>query len=374
MIAKDVVLTAAHCNDEWFDTSEVAVGRHASFDTDGEVIGVQSSLPHPDFFDNPINADFMLVFLDREYTVGNVGLVTLNSNTPFPSVGLEVTAMGWGDTSFGGNASDVLLNVDLNIISDEQCALTEAFDSQGIYYNYQDNVTDWEMALCAIGVNGKDTCQGDSGGPLVVRGGNAGADIQVGVVSWGIDCGREGIPGIYSQVSKAYNWIQDEVCKGSVYASDAGFDCSSAAIASNTFVKSPTYPPTHAASSRNPDTTIASNTFVKSPTYPPTHAASSSDPDASIPTYSPSNLDTSIPTYSSESTTHSPPFWVPCFSVEECYVMAVGFDNFYVGRFSGFGCFQEGGNLYWGEGGTLEQMSTIYYDGDWSRVLCNHNY
>ena len=235
-----------------------------------------------------------------------------------------------------------MLNVDLNVISDEECALTEVFNSQGKYFDFQDNVTDWELTLCALGANGKDACQGDSGGPLVVRGGNSGADIQVGVVSWGIDCGIVGIPGIYSQVSTAYNWIQDEVCKGSVYASDAGFDCSSVAVASNEFIKSPTYAPTHVASSSNPDT--------------------------SIPTYSSS--------WGSTPTVGSPEL-VPCLSAEECYAMFDPINNyatFEVGSYSKYGCFQEGGSLYWGVGGTLEQISTTYYDGDWSRVLCHHYY
>jgi len=262
-------------------------------------------------------------------------LVTLNSDPSFPSIGLEVTAMGWGDTSYGGNASDVLLNVDLNIISDEQCALTEAIDSSGTSHNYQDEVTDWENALCALGVDGKDTCQGDSGGPLVVRGDNGWADIQVGVVSWGIECGIVGVPGIYSQVSTAYSWIQEEVCKGSVYASEAGFDCSSVAVASNVFVKSPTYAPTHVASSSNPDT--------------------------------------SIPSYSS---------FLFCLSLEECYAeyaMHVhnpikNYTSFQVGSYPRYGCFTDFENIYWGEGGTLEQMSTEFLDVVFARVNCNPNY
>ena len=39
----------------------------------------------------------------------------------------------------------------------------------------------------AVREGGKDSCQGDSGGPLVVRD-ERGNFIQIGVVSWGIDC------------------------------------------------------------------------------------------------------------------------------------------------------------------------------------------
>ena len=57
------------------------------------------------------------------------------------------------------------------------------------------------------------TPQGDSGGPLSVTSG--GVDVQVGVVSWGIGCGTEYFPGVYSRVSAAYPWIRSAVCANS---------------------------------------------------------------------------------------------------------------------------------------------------------------
>ncbi|XP_045536054.1 trypsin-2 [Papilio machaon] len=43
-----------------------------------------------------------------------------------------------------------------------------------------------------VGAKGKDSCQGDSGGPLVCYG------VQVGIVSWGSDCGM--YPGVYTRI------------------------------------------------------------------------------------------------------------------------------------------------------------------------------
>ena len=54
-------------------------------------------------------------------------------------------------------------------------------------------------SVCA-GRRGVDTCQGDSGGPMVRRDGS-GAWVQVGIVSWGLGCGRAGYPGVYTQIS-----------------------------------------------------------------------------------------------------------------------------------------------------------------------------
>ena len=53
--------------------------------------------------------------------------------------------------------------------------------------------------------------QGDSGGPLVCEFNKTW--VQVGIVSWGIGCGRKGYPGIYTEVSYYRNWIVKELSR-----------------------------------------------------------------------------------------------------------------------------------------------------------------
>ena len=47
--------------------------------------------------------------------------------------------------------------------------------------------------------------QGDSGGPFVTPEGDHWT--QIGVVSWGIGCGKQHYPGVYTRVSKMMEWI-----------------------------------------------------------------------------------------------------------------------------------------------------------------------
>lgn len=35
--------------------------------------------------------------------------------------------------------------------------------------------------------------------------------VQVGIVSWGVDCGLEKIPGLYVNVARFRKWIDNEI-------------------------------------------------------------------------------------------------------------------------------------------------------------------
>ncbi|RZC38053.1 Trypsin domain containing protein [Asbolus verrucosus] len=68
-----------------------------------------------------------------------------------------------------------------------------------------------EKLLIQATVN-KDTCKGDRGSPFVCQvDGKADKYQQVGIVSWGLVCGRTYCPGTYVNVALFTQWIDKQM-------------------------------------------------------------------------------------------------------------------------------------------------------------------
>uniref|UniRef100_A0A672ZUU7 Peptidase S1 domain-containing protein n=1 Tax=Sphaeramia orbicularis TaxID=375764 RepID=A0A672ZUU7_9TELE len=66
--------------------------------------------------------------------------------------------------------------------------------------------------LCAGVPSGEqDACRGDSGGPLSCQAPGGGRWFLIGIVSWGVGCGRPDFPGVYTRVSKFTSWIHSHI-------------------------------------------------------------------------------------------------------------------------------------------------------------------
>ncbi|XP_071037861.1 ovochymase-1 [Parasteatoda tepidariorum] len=122
-------------------------------------------------------------------------LTSMNPQTP-------ATVAGWGHTSFGGLSSNVLQDAELQIINFNRCQNSyDRFRTKSLPHGITSDM------LCAGKPGGKgDACQGDSGGPLVVEKGKKW--IQIGIVSFGYQCGLVEYPGVYTKVSSYLTWIQ----------------------------------------------------------------------------------------------------------------------------------------------------------------------
>jgi trypsin len=194
LIAPNYVLTAGHCG----SVTGAAVASPASWPpalinvriggtttSNGESRAVSSATVNPNYLAN------------RGYDITLLKLTTNSSKTPTKVAGSGETATwaagtletiaGWGATSEGGSASNVLNHAQVPIVSDADCATA-----------YGTSFTAQTMICAGYPQGGVDTCQGDSGGPMF---GTTGGLLRVvGVTSWGEGCAQPGKPGVYARV------------------------------------------------------------------------------------------------------------------------------------------------------------------------------
>lgn len=202
------VVTAAHCIVSQVSTSslEIRLGEHRRSITSDSIItkdfSVDYILKHPSYGSPQTHSnDIALIRLAEEADI-SVYIPACLPDTNEDFTGQMSLLTGWGATSEGGSVADILQELDnLPIVSDASCS-----SSIGSIPGYSGSVT--SDMLCAGGEAGKDGCQGDSGGPLVVEDSATSQDTLVGVVSWGIGCARDGLPGLYAEVSKFIPWME----------------------------------------------------------------------------------------------------------------------------------------------------------------------
>lgn len=187
LTAPRVVLTAGHCVDGTGPDTGIKVTAGVTDLRSGAAVTARSvSVIRAEGFRNEtFGDDWALVRLDRA-----LDLPTLDIAHTAPASG-TMTVMGWGQTGEGAVRQENRLRyATVPIVPDATCA--KAYRKVGVTLVADESV-------CA-GRRGVDTCQGDSGGPMVRRD-SRGRWVQVGIVSWGLGCARDGYPGVYTQVS-----------------------------------------------------------------------------------------------------------------------------------------------------------------------------
>jgi trypsin len=198
LIEPNVVLTAAHCDNGYYDY--VYVGAFHTADNPGRQVGISRMSKHPEWdYDTGLSYDIMLLFLDEH--VDDVPVVPLNNNSSAPAHGDMLTVIGTGLLDeYDWAPSQQLHEVEIPAVSHDVCDMVLSSTDFGA-------LLDEESMFCAgFMEGGKDSCNGDSGGPIMSAEG-----VQVGVVSWGYGCARENSPGVYARISAAYDWIVSEI-------------------------------------------------------------------------------------------------------------------------------------------------------------------
>ncbi|XP_055373767.1 serine protease easter-like [Condylostylus longicornis] len=221
LITERHVLTAAHCcKHPKLGKRKVTGVRLGEWDvtTDPDCKDGLCADPHQDFEvkDIIIHEDY-----DQVTVVNDIALLKLSTDVKFSDfikiiclptdpelandnlVDVVLDVSGWGLTE-NGVYSNKKLKVGLPVVSLEEC--NKVFKAE-----YR-SITDSQ--ICAGGIAQKDSCTGDSGGPLVgidVRSKAQHYNYLVGIVSYGIGCGKENIPGVYTRVGAYIGWITNKI-------------------------------------------------------------------------------------------------------------------------------------------------------------------
>ena len=117
---------------------------------------------------------------------------------------------GWGSESKNGRRRGTLWQAGLNTMSFKYC-MAKSWNKYYTHMKERDELCAYTPDRDGNGYldPGTDSCQGDSGGPLICE--RDGMPELTGIVSWGASCGIQGKPGIYVNVFRMRDWIQDKV-------------------------------------------------------------------------------------------------------------------------------------------------------------------
>ncbi|CAH1253893.1 ST14 [Branchiostoma lanceolatum] len=217
LVAPEWVVTAAHCLDDegpgdW-PAIQVLVGKHhrrhpVAADSEAIVSSVQKLYLHEDY--SPLrNWDYDIALVKLSTRIDQ----TSSSGINYACLGDDETARfdensycyatGWGDTSYGGEGSDLLHELKMALIPTAACNHPISYDGA---------LT--ENMICAgYWEGGGGVCQGDSGGPLVCAG-DDGRWYLTGLSGWATRCANRYKPNVFTKVSNFIAWMDDKMTTG----------------------------------------------------------------------------------------------------------------------------------------------------------------
>uniref|UniRef100_A0A4W2BTF5 Peptidase S1 domain-containing protein n=1 Tax=Bos indicus x Bos taurus TaxID=30522 RepID=A0A4W2BTF5_BOBOX len=182
LVTERWVLTAGHCILSRYQYSVMMGDRKLQGTLSGLVVPVSRVVVHPQFSTSgTVKNDLALLRL--RYPVNFTGVIQpicIPEKTFRVQAGTRCWVTGWGrKQEFGPLVSEMALRTDKDLVQ--------------------------EGVICGYNSIGKDSCQGDSGGPLVCQ--YSTTWVQVGIVSWGVGCGRNNTPGVYTETALYAKWL-----------------------------------------------------------------------------------------------------------------------------------------------------------------------
>ncbi|KAL7741973.1 hypothetical protein ACLKA6_012178 [Drosophila palustris] len=210
LITSNHILTAAHCVARMTSWDVAALTAHLgdyNIRTDFEVQHVSRRIKrlvrHKGFEFSTLHNDIAILTLSEPVPFSTeiqpICLPTSAAQQSRSYSGQVATVAGWGSLRENGPQPSILQKVDIPIWANSECAQKYGRAAPGGII---------ESMICA-GQAAKDSCSGDSGGPMIVNEGSR--YTQVGIVSWGIGCGKGQYPGVYTRVTSLLPWIYKNI-------------------------------------------------------------------------------------------------------------------------------------------------------------------
>ncbi|KAM9493486.1 prothrombin [Clarias gariepinus] len=213
------ILTAAHCilYPPWgknFTINDILVRlgkfERAKYEQGIEkIVAIDEIIIHPKYnWKENLNRDIALLHLKKPVSFTNVihpiCLPTKNVVNTLMSVGFKGRVTGWGNlkeawTSSPQNLPAKLQQIHLPLVDQEICRRSTSI-----------RITDNMFCAGYSADDSKrgDSCEGDSGGPFVMKNPEDKRWYQIGIVSWGEGCDRDGKYGFYTHLFRMRRWMK----------------------------------------------------------------------------------------------------------------------------------------------------------------------
>jgi secreted trypsin-like serine protease len=182
--------------------------------------------PHPNYLERGLDGKGDIALIKLKEPIKDAPVVPMAdpaTDKALAPPGAKVTITGWGavwdpeDKEVVNLLSEFTppsaLEENLNFPRKLQEVEVEVIDPDACRAAMRPfEIADAEICVMKPGTP-KNSCYGDSGGPLVVPADNARGFTQIGVVSWGVRCGREIVPNIFARVSYFHDWLNETMEK-----------------------------------------------------------------------------------------------------------------------------------------------------------------
>ncbi|KAH8400818.1 hypothetical protein KR009_001182, partial [Drosophila setifemur] len=204
LVAPGTVLTAAHLVDDKTPSDIVVRAGDYDFISTTEVARVKI---HDQFEYKSGSNNLALLFLDSPFQLQD-HIQTICLPGPMDAFDRNrCLVAGWGlRTVNDSNISNVLTKVNLPLVHSNTCQTQLRKTHLGANFNLHPSL------ICAGGEKDVDACIGDGGSALfcALRE-NPERYEQVGIVSWGVECGLENVPATYTTVAMFREWINQQL-------------------------------------------------------------------------------------------------------------------------------------------------------------------